>query len=307
MKKYLIAAIFLVNILSCSSPQKKEGLHFTIMPSSETGIDFKNTITEDDSTNMFVNEYTYMGGGVGVGDFNNDGLPDIFFAGNQVSSRLYLNKGHLRFEDITASAGVTTHRWATGVTMVDINNDGFLDIYVSVSGPQWSKGADRANLLFINNGNRTFTEAAAKYGIADTGFTTQAAFLDYNRDGCLDLFRLENSPKDFSRGVSSHPAGMRGTTPGSYNRLYRNNCNGSFTNVSKEAGILEDAGYGLGVAVADVNGDGWPDIYVSNDGLPNDVLYVNNRDGTFTNRAARSLKHTSSAGMGVDVADFNND
>ena len=192
--------------------------------------------------------------------------------------------------------------------MVDINNDGFLDIYVSVSGPEWSKPQDRANLLFINNGDHTFTEAASQYGIADTGFTTQAAFLDYNRDGCLDLFLLENSPKDFSRGEDSrHPSGMRGKTPGSYNQLYRNNCNGTFTNVSGEAGILRDAGYGLGVVIADVNGDGWPDIYVSNDGTPNDVLYINNHDGTFTNKAARSLKHTSVAGMGVDIADFNND
>src|SRR5674476_935213 len=127
MKKYLIPAIFLFNILSCSSPKKKDGLHFTILPSSETGIDFKNTITEDDSTNMFVNEYTYMGGGVGVGDFNNDGLPDVFFAGNQVSSKLYINKGNMHFEDITQKAGVLTNTWCTGVSVIDINNDGWLD------------------------------------------------------------------------------------------------------------------------------------------------------------------------------------
>src|SRR5205814_1915294 len=273
----------------------------------QTGVTFANTITTSDSLNVQTDVYIYNGAGVAVGDVDNDGLPDIFFAGNMVSSRLYLNKGHLRFEDITERAGVKTNRWATGVSTVDINNDGYLDIYVSVSGPEWSKAADRANLLFINNGNRTFTEAAAKFGIADTNFTTQAAFLDYNGDGCLDLFLLNNSPKDFSRGVASHPSGMRGTTPGSYNELYRNNCNGTFTNVSKEAGILEDAGYGLGVVVADVNRDGWPDIYVSNDGLPNDVLYMNNGNGTFTNRTASSLKHTSQAGMGVDIADFNND
>ena len=280
---------------------------FALLSPSETGVTFANTITTSDSLNVQTDVYVYNGAGVAVGDIDNDGLPDLFFAGNMVSSRLYHNMGHMRFEDVTTSAGVATNRWATGVAMVDINNDGFLDIYVSVSGPEWSKPQDRANLLFINNGNRTFTEAAAKYGIADTGFTTQAAFLDYDRDGCLDLFLLENSPKDFSRGVSSHPTGMRGTTPGSYNQLYRNNCDGTFTNVSKQAGLLEDAGYGLGVVIADVNGDGWPDIYVSNDGLPNDVLYLNNGDGTFTNRAAQSLKHTSSAGMGVDIADFNND
>jgi len=249
----------------------------------------------------------YNGAGVAVGDIDNDGLPDIFFAGNMVSSRLYLNKGQMRFEDITNKAGVQTKRWATGVAMVDINNDGYLDIYVSVSGPAWSKPEDRANLLFVNNGNHTFTESAAHYGLADTGFSTQGAFLDYDGDGCLDLFLLNNSPKDFSRGVASHPTGMRGETPGSYNELYHNDCRGKFTNVSTQAGILRDAGYGLGVVVSDLNGDGRPDIYVSNDGIPNDVVYVNNGNGTFTNKAGTWLKHASQAGMGVDIADFNND
>jgi hypothetical protein len=214
----------------------------------------------------------------------------------------------MRFEDITEKAGVTTDRWCTGVTMVDINNDGYLDIYVSVSGPPWSTAASRANLLFINNGDGTFTESAAQYGIADTGFTTQAVFLDYNGDGYLDLFLLENSPEDFTRGgLTVHPAGLQMSSPRSYNRLYRNNGDGTFTDVSKEAGILTELGYGLGVAVADVNGDGWPDIYVSNDDRPNDVLYINNRDGTFTDKAGEWLRHTSYAGMGVDIADFNND
>jgi hypothetical protein len=280
---------------------------FKLLSPDQTGVTFANTITTDDSLNVQSDVYVYNGAGVAVGDIDNDGLPDIFLAGNMVSSRLYMNKGHMQFEDITKQAGVGTKRWATGVTMVDINNDGYLDIYVSVSGPEWSKPGERANLLFINNGDRTFTEAAAQYGIADTGFTTHAVFLDYDGDGCLDLFLLNNSPKDFSRGVANQPTIRPGETPGSYNELYRNSCHGTFTNVSSEAGILRDAGYGLGVVVADVNGDGWPDIYVSNDGTPNDVLYVNNRDGTFTNKAARWLKHTSAAGMGVDIADFNND
>lgn len=286
---------------------------FKLLAPEQTGVTFANTITTNDSENVQNDLYVYNGAGVAVGDIDNDGLPDIFFAGNMVTSRLYRNKGHMRFEDITERAGVKTNRWATGATMVDINNDGYLDIYVSVSGPKWSKAADRANLLFINNGDGTFTEAAARYGVADTGFTTHAVFLDYDGDGCLDLFLLENSPEDFARGdVANHPAGIRGKTPGSYNQLYRNDCKRKgegeprFTNVSKEAGILTDAGYGLGVAVADINGDGWPDIYVSNDGAPNDVLYINNGNGTFTNKAGRWLKHTSTAGMGVDVADFNN-
>src|SRR2546430_777271 len=290
---------------------RPEGAHrplFNLLALSQTGVTFANTITTNDSVNVQTVVYVYNGAGVAIGDIDNDGLPDIFFTGNMVSSRLYLNKGNMRFEDITQAAGVGTKRWATGASMVDINNDGYLDIYVSVSGPEWSNGTDRANLLFINNGNRTFTEAAARYGIADTGFTTHAVFLDYNGDGCLDLFLLNNSPKDFARAEATlHPAGLRSTSPSGYNQLYRNNCDGTFTNVSEQAGILRQVGYGLGVAIADFNGDGRPDIYVSNDVAPNDVLYINNGDGTFTDKAARWLKHTSLAGMGLDVADFNND
>jgi hypothetical protein len=305
------SALISTLLLLAACSRKSEPAIFRLLSPSETGIDFANTITATDSFNIQTDVYIYNGAGVAVGDIDNDGLPDIFFSGNMVSSRLYRNKGSMRFEDITKAAGVATHRWATGVSMVDINNDGYLDIYVSVSGPGHSQPADRANLLFVNNGNRTFTEEAERYGIADTGFTTHAAFLDYDRDGCLDLFLLNNSPKDFTRGVASHPTAMRETTPGSVNQLYHNDCpagkSGHFTNVSAQAGILREAGYGLGVAVGDLNGDGWPDIYVSNDGMPNDVLYLNNRDGTFTNIAGKSLKHTSQAGMGVDVADFNND
>ncbi len=294
-------------LLPACRPETEHPLFQQLTP-DRTGVTFANTITTDDSLNVQTDAYVYNGAGVAIGDINNDGLPDIFLAGNMVSSRLYLNKGNMRFEDITQAAGVTTDRWCTGVTMVDINNDGYLDIYVSVSGPPWSTAASRANLLFINNGDGTFTESAAKYGIADTGFTTQAVFLDYNGDGYLDLFLLENSPEDFTRGgLTVHPAGLHMNSPRSYNQLYRNNGDGTFTNVSKEAGILTELGYGLGVAVADFNGDGWPDIYISNDDRPNDVLYINNRDGTFTDRAAEWLRHTSYAGMGIDVADFNND
>ena len=301
----LLAALALS--LSACDFFKRDETMFRLVPPSETGVSFANTITTSDSLSVLTDPYVYNGAGVGVGDIDNDGLPDLFFAGNQVSSRLYLNKGGLRFEDVTDRAGVRTNRWATGVAMVDINNDGYLDIYVSVSGPPGTNARDRANLLFVNNGNRTFTESASRYGIADTGFTTQAAFLDYDRDGCLDLFLLENSPRDFSRNAANEPMGLRGKTPGSYDELYHNNCNGTFTNVSQAAGILRDPGFGLGVAVDDLNGDGWPDIYVSNDIQPNDVVYVNNGNGTFTNRAAAWLKHSSYAGMGVDIADFNDD
>ena len=297
----------LLLVEGCSQREKQPPL-FELLPPSRTGVSFANTITTNDSVNVQSDPYVYNGAGVAVGDIDNDGLPDLFFTGNMVSSRLYLNKGGMRFEDITDRAGVKTDRWATGATMVDINNDGYLDIYVSVSGSEGSKGKDRANLLFINNGDHTFTEAAARYGIADTGFTTHAVFLDYNGDGYLDLFLLNNSPKDFARGAAdTHPLGVRSNSPGGYSKLYRNNGDGTFTDVSREAGMLAQVGYGLGVAVADVNGDGLPDIYVSNDVAPNDVLYINNGDGTFTDRAGAWLKHTSFAGMGVDIADFNND
>src|SRR6266487_3976189 len=301
MLRLLIALSVSVTLLDgCNRPRERP--LFTRLAPAHTGVSFANTISTNDSVNMQSEIFIYNGAGVAVGDIDNDGLPDLFFTGNMVSSRLYLNKGDMRFEDITERAGVKTNRWATGATMVDINNDGYLDIYVSVSGSEGSKGQDRANLLFINNGDRTFTEAAARYGIADTGFTTHAVFLDYNGDGYLDLFLLNNSPKDFARGAAdTHPLGVRSNSPGGYSKLYRNNGDGTFTDVSRQAGILEQVGYGLGVVVADVNGDGWPDIYVSNDVAPNDVLYINNRDGTFTDKVGSWLKFTNSAGMGVDI------
>src|SRR6266704_324404 len=276
--------VALLAVAGCRPERANRPLVKLLTP-ARTGVTFANTITTNDSVNVQAEPYIYNGAGVAIGDIDNDGLPDIFFSGNMVSSRLYRNTGDMRFEDITKSAGVATNRWATGATMVDINNDGYLDIYVSVSGSERSKGQDRANLLFINNGDRTFTEAAARYGIADTGFTTHAVFLDYNRDGCLDLFLLNNSPKDFARGIAdTHPLGVQSSSPEGYNKLYRNNCDGTFTDVSRQAGILEQVGYGLGVGAADVNSD-----------------------GTFTDKAGAWLKHTSFAGMGVDIADFNND
>ena len=302
-----LASVGVLLLLACAKGERSTV--FTLLSPGQTGVTFANTITTNDSLNVQNDVYVYNGAGVAVGDIDNDGLPDLFFSGNMVSSRLYRNKGNMQFEDITERAGVKANRWCTGATMVDINNDGYLDIYVSVSAPGGGgKGADRANLLFINNGNGTFTEAARAYGIADTGFTTHAVFLDYNGDGYLDLFLLNNSPHDFARGAAdAHPLGVRAISPASYNTLYRNNGDGTFTDVSEQAGILRQIGYGLGVVVADVNRDGRPDIYVSNDVSPNDVLYINTGTGTFIDQAAASLKHTSIAGMGVDVADFNND
>jgi enediyne biosynthesis protein E4 len=281
---------------------------FKLLDPERTGVTFANTVHTNDSVNVQSYYFVYNGAGVAVGDIDNDGLADLFFTGNTVSSRLYLNKGDMRFEDITGRAGVHTDRWAGGASMVDINDDGYLDIYVSVYGPEWLPPAARANLLFVNNGDRTFTDAAEQYGIADTGFSTHSAFLDYDRDGDLDLFVLNNSPVDFARGEAErHPLGVPSHSPGTYDQLYRNNGDNTFTNVSAQAGIVSTVGFGLGVAVGDLNRDGWPDIYVSNDDTPNDVLYVNNGDGTFTDRAGAWIKHASFAGMGVDVADFNND
>lgn len=306
--RYLFALfISFLLLYSCRTEEKVSPMFQKLTP-DRTGVTFSNTIMTSDSVNMLNNVFIYNGAGVAAGDINNDGLIDIYFTGNMVSSRLYLNKGNMEFEDITQPAGVTTDRWASGASMADINSDGFLDIYVSVSGPKWIKPKKRANLLFVNNGDNTFTEAASEYNIADMGFTTHAAFLDYDRDGDLDLFLLGNSPEEFSRGeIGILPmGGQKSTDPAGFDQLYRNNGDGTFTNVSREAGILRKLGYGLGVAVSDLNGDEWPDIYVSNDFTPNDVLYVNNRDGTFTDKAAEWLRHSSFAGMGIDIADFTN-
>lgn len=305
---HLTSIILLFCVSSCLSPQKKEGLYFSILPSSETGVDFKNTIVENDSTNMFVNEYTYMGGGVGVGDFNNDGLQDIFFAGSQVSSKLYINKGNMHFEDITQQAGVSTSTWCTGVSVVDINNDGWADIYVSVSGKV--PGVQRKNLLFINQHDLTFKEEAAEYGLADTSYATQAVFFDYDKDGRLDMYLLnhtlnDNRPNDIrdKKVDSNSVAGDKlyhneGIPPGMDHPVFKD--------VSKQAGIVED-GNGLGVVVSDFNGDGYPDIYVSNDYIRNDLLWLNNKNGTFSNCIASAIKHQSYSSMGTDAADINND
>jgi hypothetical protein len=299
--KNSISLLLLTALLYTCQNKNQEPPLFEQMPSSRTNIDFANTITTNDTLNALTFDYIYNGGGVAVGDINNDGLPDIYFTGNHVSGKLYLNKGNLEFEDITAKAHVATSRWTTGVSMVDINADGLLDIYICAAGKDTLTSS---NLLFINNGNHTFTEKAHEYGLADTGYSTQAAFLDYDKDGDLDMYLLTNGYESFNRNVT-RPRLLKGEAV-STDRLYRNNGNGTFNNVSREAGILVE-GYGLGVAVSDVNKDGWPDIYVANDFITNDILWINNGDGTFTDRAAKAMKHQSHNGMGTDVADFNND
>ncbi|RDC62044.1 VCBS repeat-containing protein [Adhaeribacter pallidiroseus] len=276
---------------------------FERLSPAKTGIFFKNTIQENEQHNVFTYTNIYTGAGVAAGDFNNDGLTDLFFSGNMVSGRLYLNKGNLKFEDITTAAGLTSTRWQTGATVVDINQDGWPDIYVCVSGNE--VGPERGNLLYINNRNNTFTESAQAYGLADTRQVMHASFFDYDRDGDLDAFLIVN-PASLRDNVNLiRTRQLKGESP-STDVLYRNNGDNTFTDVSREAGILAE-GYSLGLAVSDINNDGWPDVYISNDFISNDVLYINNQDGTFTDRAAECLKHTSYAGMGNDIADINND
>jgi len=304
---FILKILIVILIIACSSDSdQKSSLLFTKINPDSSGIHFSNTIKGKADLNVMEYPLLYNGGGVAIGDINNDGLSDIFVTGNMVSSRLYLNKGNLKFEDISEFAGIMTERWITGVSMIDINNDDNLDIYLSVASAEDAPPIERANLLFINRGDNTFTESAKKYNIADTSFTTHSVFLDYNKDGLLDLFLLNHSPGSFSRSMGQKTGGL-GNTSKSYDKLYRNNGDGSFSDVSVDAGILQKTGFGLGVAVNDINRDGWPDIYVSNDITPDDVLYINNRDGTFTDKAKKYLKHTSYAGMGIDISDFNND
>jgi len=281
------------------------------MDSKETGITFNNMLTENDTLNVLGFEYMYNGGGVGVGDFNNDGMQDVFFAGNMVSSRMYLNTGDFRFRDVTEAAGVNTSAWCTGVAVVDVDQDGWLDVYVCTVNPRMNETSE--NLLFHNTGlNKdgvpVFEEVAGRVGLADRSYATQAAFFDYDGDGDLDVYLLTNALENYTRNT---PIGQRSDGNGkSVDKLFRNDGRVDglprFTDVSKEAGILTE-GWGLGIVVNDINLDGRPDVYVANDFLSNDHMYINNGDGTFTNQIASALRHQEYNGMGVDIGDINND
>lgn len=296
----------MVNV-GCHS--KKHGL-FSKLDSSESGIHFSNDVHDTDSTNSLINEFGYMGGGVGIGDFNNDGLKDIVFTANQVSNRIYINKGNNKFEDITENAGLATNVWATGVSIVDINNDGYDDIYICTYGKNLLHRSK--NLLFINQHNLTFKEEAQEYGLADTGYSSQAVFFDYDRDGDLDMYLANYSFNNSNTSANYVVPRDRSGHSIANDRLYRNDGDSLhlghpvFTDVSLQAGIKED-GYGLGVTVSDFNNDGWPDIYVADDFISNDDLWLNNRNGSFTNCIDKALKHQSYSSMGVDAADLNND
>ncbi|HEY4154980.1 MAG TPA: VCBS repeat-containing protein, partial [Puia sp.] len=285
---------------------------FTRLDEEKTGIEFKNQLFESDAFNVMNYIYFYNGGGVSIGDINNDGLPDILFTGNMVKNRLYLNKGNFKFEDITAKSGIAEKQgWCTGATMVDINGDGKLDIYICRSAD--SKGSMRENLLFINNGDLTFTEKAAEYGLADKGYSTQALFFDYDKDGDLDMFLINHSLHQYTTGAIENTGWRQQRNPDFACKLFRNDWNDSlhhpvYTDVSLQAGINSSVlTFGLGVVASDINNDGWPDLYVSNDFNEPDYLFINNRNGTFSEKLHDCMDEVSLYSMGCDVADFNND
>jgi hypothetical protein len=300
----IISAIFFFVVSTGLNSCRQKKMLFQSLSSSQTGIDFINKVEENDKYNVINYMNIYTGAGVAAGDVNNDGLIDLFFSGNGTSCRLYINKGKMKFEDVTEKAGLITNRWCTGVSMVDINQDGFLDIYINVAGS--SKFGSTANLLYINNANGTFKEEAEKYGIADKRQTMNASFFDYDKDGDLDLFLITDPADGKVDDVNTVLYRQRNGESEGTDVLYRNNGDGTFTDVSRQAGILVE-GYSLAAAISDINNDGWPDIYVSNDFLTDDLLYINNGDGTFTDKLHGCLKHTSYSSMGNDIADFNND
>src|SRR5881394_367735 len=284
-----------------------DGHLFTRLPSSYTGVRFENRLTDTRDLNVFTYRNYYNGGGVALGDLTGDGLPEIVLTSNQGGTRLYLNEGKYRFRDVTAEAGLHSRGWTTGVTLADVNGDGLLDIYVCHAGLDPKL---RANELYINQGLDahdvpTFVEQAAAYGVADSGYSTQAVFFDYDRDGDLDLFVINNSPRPVASFDLKNTRNVRDPLGGA--QLYRND-GGHFVDVSAQAGIYgSEIGLGLGVGVSDVNRDGWPDIYVANDFFERDYLYINQGDGTFAERLEQEMPYISLSSMGLDIADVNND
>ena len=276
---------------------------FELLPIERTGIDFSNTIKESTYFNHYLYGQIYIGSGVAVGDINNDGLADIFFGGNQVEDRLYLNKGDFEFENITKKSKVARNSgWTWGVTMADVNADGYLDIYVSRNGVS-ANPSERRNLLYINNQDLTFTEAAQKYGLADVGFSTQAVFFDMDNDGDLDMYQVNQLADKKLLLINKIP---REQFKFFKDRLYKNE-NGRYRDVSEESGISRNVAYGLSVNASDFNGDGWMDLYIANDYAEPDFMYYNNGNGTFTNVINEKLKHITQLSMGSDTGDINND
>ncbi len=296
----------LLAIGACAPKPSDEAKNlWKLLPEGETGIGFRNDLEYTEKVNPYTFRNFYNGAGVALGDINNDGWIDIFFTGNQVSNRLYLNKGNLQFEDITNTAGISSSGvWSTGTSIADINQDGLLDIYVCKSGPPG--GDNRKNQLFINQGNNRFEDQAEEYGLDEEGLSQHAVFFDFDKDGDLDMYLLSNSGR--SVGVYDLREGQREIRdPEGGNKLFRNDGE-SFVDVSEEAGIYGSSiGYGLGVTVADLNEDSWPDLYVSNDFFERDYLYINKQDGTFSESLELMLNEISLGSMGADIADLNND
>ncbi|AMR34632.1 RNA-binding protein [Mucilaginibacter sp. PAMC 26640] len=293
--------------MKCTGVFAQQSPLFKLLPATQTGISFRNDLTEDEKLNVLSYEYLYNGGGVAVGDINNDGLPDVFFTSNMGANKLYLNLGNLKFKDITvqASPALAGRKggWKTGVTMADVNGDGLLDIYICYSG--LGDNEIRRNQLFINKGNNKFTESAKAYGLDDPGYSTQAVFFDYNNDGKLDMFLLNHNVKKINNIEIAQNKTQ--TDELASNKLFEN-AGGHFTDVSKKAGIIQNPlTFGLGVAIADINQDGYPDIYATNDYNEPDYVYINNGNGTFTEQSQKMLRHLSQFSMGVDIADINND
>ena len=305
--RYLIAVKILISLSGCSS--EKSNLPstdlklFTKLSSEQTGVHFSNIITENEELNYFNYNYFYNGGGVAIGDINNDGLPDIFLTSNLHDDRLYLNKGNMNFIDISTRANLNiSSGWSTGATFADVNNDGYLDLYVCRSGHVTA--AKRRNLLYLNNGDLTFTDASKRLGLDDPSFSTQSTFFDFDRDGDLDMYLL-NHPIEFFESFEKALERKEIRNPYKSDKLFRND-NGQFIDISSTAGIA-NYGYGLGVVVADFNNDSWPDLFVSNDFLSKDNLYINQGDGSFSDMLESLLRKSSNFGMGCDAADINND
>ncbi len=319
LKNYLILGFTLLVVISCkeeSSNSEPNELNHELNPisssfkkiqSSVSGIDFNNTITHDLNTkfNLFDYDFFYNGAGVGIEDINNDGLKDVFFTGNQVPNKLYLNKGGLKFEDITETANINTNKnWSNGITFADVNNDGWMDIYISQGGPVDENL--RNNLLLINQKDNSFKEEANQYGLNDTGISTQSAFLDFDMDGDLDCIVMNENdyygtdPTQFYSILSDKSKLKENSS-----HLYEN-INGKFLNVTEKSGLLS-ATFGLGLCISDINNDNWPDIYIANDYYVPDMMYLNNQNGTFTDVIKQTTNQVEFYGMGIDIADINND
>lgn len=307
-----IIGFSLLGIISCQKQQEDNTLFEVIAP-EHSGVDFNNSIPDNDTLNILNYEYIYNGGGVAIADFDNDGLSDLFFSGNIVDNKLYRNKGGFQFEDISEEGKITAKGfWCSGVAVVDINQDGYKDLYVCTNTNK--EAGKRKNLLFVNqlpqSGKLEFEELADQYGLADTSYSTNSAFFDYDNDGDLDLFIINNNMQE-SRNPTVYTYQVKLLVSDRVDKLYRNDWpegaeHPVFTDVSREAGITIE-GYSLGLNICDLNQDGWKDIYVTNDFLSNDLMYINNQDGTFTNKAKDYLKHTGFSAMGNDVVDINND